>query len=197
MRTGVTRPPMLNVSAPAADVEVVDAEPEPLVVPDPAPVPELVVLVVMAVAVAVPEPVPEPVVVIAVLVVVEVVAAVPEPAAELAKAAHSVSWSCVAAVTSAAVQFAWRHARAADWKGVDVHTHVRSSKLEQPALVAALVTQVMMHWSMPAVGLAAAVVLVVLCAHAVRAAPRTRRAVVVNFILISVFSGDFYEGVGS
>jgi len=77
--------------------------------------------------------------------------AVDEPAAEDLAAlevltdAHSACSSATAVAWSAAVQFALRHARAADWNAALVQTHVRSVKLEQPPLAAAVVTQLMMQ----------------------------------------------------
>lgn len=58
-----------------------------------------------------------------------------DPLAETA--AHCCCWSCCAVARSEDGQLLWRHERACVWKFWDVHTHVRSVKPLQPALVAA------------------------------------------------------------
>jgi len=64
-----------------------------------------------------------------------------DPDPEAPAPAHSVCWSCRAVACSSAVQFAVRHAPAAVWKAMLVHTQVRSWKEVQPAEAAAVVTQ--------------------------------------------------------
>lgn len=77
----------------------------------------------------------------AVAVPVAVAVALPLPVMD----AHSSCSRACAAWISAVVQFAVKHVAASDWKVLDVQTQFKSVKLEQPALEAAVVTQLRRH----------------------------------------------------